>query len=131
MTNGDFIHPTGELTSDMYPGETLATNVDAWIVEAQSKTSDEDARKAWVYYRAFLAVANRFHAEAMIVDISDQVSRTRVLGQAQYWKDRSDQQMDAFLAATQNSGSFAIRSYAPDRTFDDTTIGVNKYGGFV
>lgn len=131
MTSADFIHPVGELTQEMFPGETLADNIDAWITESATKSSDATARAAWVYHRAFKTVANRFYAEAMDVSIEDQVSRKRVLGQAKYWEGRSDQSLDGFLAATSQGAAFGIRASASDRTFNDTTLGVDTYGGFV
>jgi len=70
VVSGDFIAPTGELRADMFPGDTLATNIAAWITSAEAKAPDnDDAQTAWVYYRAWTSVANRLGTNPAEVDI--------------------------------------------------------------
>ena len=62
----DFVlHPQGELMMSMFPDGDLDVNACVWFSEAETKTADMEtgetqdaAIKAWVYYRAFTAIAN-------------------------------------------------------------------------
>lgn len=66
MEATDFIAPTGLLTESLFPGQTLADLVTAWLAEAESKAAAADtleqqneAIAAWVYYRAYFDVWQR------------------------------------------------------------------------
>lgn len=94
VTATDFVAPTGELTADMFPGDTLSTNVAAYLTQAQSKApSNDDAQTAWVYYRAWTAIANRLGTNPAEIDIEGEGS-TRLLreqiafaqSRASYWR---------------------------------------------
>jgi len=68
LTSADFIYPTGEIQASFFPKETLATLIDAWIDQAETKVAsiaaaDQDTAAAfWVYYRAYSAIAMRIGA---------------------------------------------------------------------
>lgn len=55
----DLIYPGGDLLPSLFPDGDIQTVVGVWLTEATGKTSDTDAQRAWVYYRAYSAVATR------------------------------------------------------------------------
>lgn len=66
MVAADFVHPTGELTQLLFPGEDLTVLVNAWLTDANGRVASitdtarrDDATRAWVYHRGYTAVANR------------------------------------------------------------------------
>lgn len=90
LKGADFTHPVGELRSEMFPGDSLYDNLAAWIAEAESKAaSNEDAQKAWVYYRAWTAVADRMLTDPATIDIDGEGSRQYVLTQMQLARGRA------------------------------------------
>jgi hypothetical protein len=109
VVNGDFIAPTGELRADMFPGDTLATNITAWLTQAAVKAPDnDDAQTAWVYYRAWTDVANRLGTNPAEVDIEGE-GGVRTLkeqigfaqGRAAYW--RSEYEAETSSVVSQRS----------------------------
>ena len=66
LTSTAMQYPSGELTKSMFPDEAnLDDTIEIWIVDAQEKTStitdvvvQDAAQRAWVYYRAYTAIAN-------------------------------------------------------------------------
>ena len=62
LTNSDVTYPTGDLQPSMFPDGDLSTSATAWIADAVLQTTDEDAQKHWVYYRAYTAISNRIAA---------------------------------------------------------------------
>ena len=120
MTPSNFIHPAGELTDAMFPGETLTDNVGVWLAEAQGKSSNEPAQAAWVYYRVYSALATRFNLEAMEVDVKDQVRRRRLIEQFQHWDKKAGTYRARY--GTLIGGSSAIRASAAEPTFDSDTL---------
>ena len=63
LTNADFIQPTGQLATSLFPGVDVPTYVDAWIAEAEDLTEVEERQRAWVYHRAYRTIADRLNAE--------------------------------------------------------------------
>lgn len=112
VVNGDFIAPTGELTADMFPGDTLSTNITAWLAEAVVKAADnDDAQKAWVYYRAWTGVANRLgttpaevgiEGEGNVKTLKEQIAFAQ--GRAAYWRS----EYEAETASQVSQRSFPI-----------------------
>lgn len=100
MTTLDFIHPEGDLTADMFPGETLIDTVAPWLSQAEGKTDDEDAQAAWVYYRAYGAIWRRLASEPSIVDVEGEGSQQRLISQIAYWKSMRDEQLQLYNALT-------------------------------
>lgn len=108
----DFIAPEGELTADMFPGDTLATNVQAYLDQAELKAADnEDAQTAWVYYRAWTAVANRLATEPSSIDIEGEGSRQYLVPQmaaaqarANYWRS----EYESLTASTVSKRSYPV-----------------------
>lgn len=105
LSAGDFTEPEGELRPEMFPGVTdlKATDgyLDTWLSEANTKVSgstaslsaeeEEDAKKAWVYYRAYHQVWLRLTTNPRQEDLNED-------GSLRY----SDEQVKALeeLAAT-------------------------------
>lgn len=112
MAVSDFIAPDGELTPDMFPGDTLSANIGAYLAQAAVKAPDNDeAQTAWVYYRAWTAVANRLGTAPAEVDIEGE-GGIRTLkeqlafaqGRASYWRS----EYEAETASTVSQRSFPI-----------------------
>ena len=105
LSAGDFTEPEGELRADMFPGvddlETSGGYLDTWLGEANAKVSassaslssneKEDAKIAWVYYRAYHQVWLRLTTNPRQEDLNED-------GSLRY----SDEQVKALeeLAAT-------------------------------
>lgn len=62
LAASDLIYPDGDLLPSMFPDGDIDTAVGAWLVDAASKTLDEDAQRHWVYHRAYSVIANRIAA---------------------------------------------------------------------
>jgi len=105
LSAGDFTEPEGELRPEMFPGvsdlEATDGYLDTWLGEANTKVSasnaslssdeKEDAKKAWVYYRAYHQVWLRLTTNPRQEDLNED-------GSLRY----SEEQVKAFeeLAAT-------------------------------
>jgi hypothetical protein len=108
---GDFIHPSGELLPALFPNENLTNLVTTWLAEAATKVatfpagSVDAATAAWVYYRAFSAVANRLAAtptrEAYFNDVDRWVSADRV----EFFRGQAQQHLQTFQALTSAAAS--------------------------
>lgn len=51
-----FVVPTGDLRDSLFPDDELAGEgglLAAWIADAEGRTANEDAQRAWVYHRAY------------------------------------------------------------------------------
>lgn len=103
-----FIHPLGELQANMFPSETLATLVDAWIADGATKVtgvaaSEQDtATSHWVYHRAYATVAKRIAASPSSTSFGGGsgggVESTINWGQnkADYWEQLAKKELDSF-----------------------------------
>lgn len=104
MKTADFIHPTGELLPAFFPNETLAELVYAWMQEAEAKTAAlpascaEQAAAAWVYHRAFLAVANRIAATPTREAYFNDVDRWHSADRVEYFRDKAAGYLQQFQA---------------------------------
>ena len=75
----DFLRESGGyLNPDWYPDVKLQLLVSKWLKEARRKTSEEEAQRAWVYYRGYRDKAERLNAKAAQQDL-DGVGRERHL----------------------------------------------------
>lgn len=99
LTATSFIEPAGELAEELFPGKDLEEFAAAWLAEAQAKTSSEAAQAAWVYYRAYLTVANRFNIEAS-TEAKGSVSASRLFSQIDYWRKRAAEHRQEFDSLT-------------------------------
>jgi hypothetical protein len=65
LVAADLKTPKGELETFMFPDGSLDTRITAYLEEAEDKVADldsglqDDAARAWVYYRAYKAVCAR------------------------------------------------------------------------
>jgi hypothetical protein len=100
LTTADFIHPTGELTADLYPGDELDVNVAAWLAQAVGLTDDEAKQRHWVLYRAYGTVANRFHA-GLASESKGPASAARSDGQFRFWAGKAMDHLRAYHAGAQ------------------------------
>lgn len=62
LSASDLIYPDGDLLQMMFPDGDINTAVGAWLIDAATRTTAEDAQRHWVYYRAYTAIANRIAA---------------------------------------------------------------------
>ena len=99
LTATSFIEPAGELSEELFPGKDLEEFTTAWLAEAVTKTSSEAAQAAWVYYRAYLTVANRMNAEASSERKGD-VTAARVADQLAYWRKLAAEHRQEFDSLT-------------------------------
>ena len=60
----------------MLPGDDLTGAVAVWLIEAEAKAEGEDARRAWVYHRAYTAVYRRLETIAGSSSVSEKGSLT-------------------------------------------------------
>lgn len=95
----DFIEPTGELSSTLFPADTLTTNVAAWIADATARTDDEELQTHWVLHRAYSTVANRIHA-GLSSESKGPVSAARSDAQFRYWSGKAARHLRAYRAGT-------------------------------
>lgn len=95
----DLIAPKGNLTEAMFPGGDLEEHVEAWLDEAQAKTSSLPAQRAWVYHRAYGSVLDRLMLEAMSERKGD-ASAARSERQLEHWRRERDRHLTAYTALT-------------------------------
>lgn len=81
----ELIEPSGEIAPGLFPGESspdLEARLQTYIADAQDRigalpqapAEPDEAARAWVYYRAFIAAANRMAAAPMNASLADQGS---------------------------------------------------------
>lgn len=106
MTVADLIEPLGELSDSMF------TDVDeyvaAWLTEAEGKTSNEAAQRAWVYHRAYTSLANRMHA-GLASEKKGDASAARSDAQFAYWAGRASSALATFNGLTAGAGPILTR----------------------
>jgi hypothetical protein len=108
LVAADLIYPKGRLQPVLFPKETLATIVEAWLSEAETKVADVDAADQdaaathWVYYRAYSAIAERIAAspsrESFGGNSGGGVESTVDWGQnrADYWEKKAADELAEF-----------------------------------
>lgn len=102
MTPAEFIEPAGDLTTEMFPGKDLPVFVQAWLSEAEGKTSLVAAQRAWVYYRAFSHVANRLNA-GLASDRKADAAASLDASQFRYWRDLANERLSEYQTLTGRS----------------------------
>lgn len=98
VTAEQLIAPQGELEPALFPLGDLATRVDAYLVDALAKTAaasvpsaqQDAAVTAWVYHRAYTAVARRLAVEPERAEVDDQ-ARTYNVKQSSTFQSLADQ----------------------------------------
>ena len=88
----DLISPLGEIQQSMFPSDTLTDGstgvVDVLLTKAATLTDDEAKQEAFVYWKAYRAVANRFASE-LINEVRNKVERSRSDEQLKYWQAKA------------------------------------------
>lgn len=105
MEPTDFISPAGLLTTDLFPGRDLTALVEAWLAEAESKSSaaatleqQNEAIKAWVYYRAYFDVWQRLSSNPSSLALdgtSMSMGQEQIASYLNLWKSYQGQYNDA------------------------------------
>lgn len=108
MDAADFISPTGELTADLFPGIDLSAAVTAWINDALTRTSNPNAQRSWVLYRAYAHVADRMHA-GLASESKGPASASRSDAQFRYWRTRANAHLAAFRSVMAPDGVVEVR----------------------
>lgn len=110
MQPSDFIHPIGELQPALFPNEELADLVDTWLAEAQGKTAAlpagcvDEATGAWVYYRAYAAVANRIAATPTREAYFNNVDRWQSADRVEYFRRKAEEYRQRFEGLASMAG---------------------------
>lgn len=109
----DLIDPLGRILPELFPAEdsaALADRVSGWIAQGLADariaalTDSDAAVTAYVYARAFGAVADRLNAQAARQSFTEQGSREILKEQLAYWvgeRDRSEGELVGILAAAE------------------------------
>lgn len=97
MTAADFIQPTGELTTDLFPGVDLEAAVTAWIADAAARADNPNAQRSWVLHRAYATIADRMHA-GLASESKAGASAARSAEQFRYWSRKAREHLAAYQA---------------------------------
>lgn len=88
----DLINPLGNIRQDMFPSGTLTDGstgiVDVLLAKAVTLTDDESKQEAFVYWKAYADVANRF-AASLMSETRNKVARARSEAQLKYWQQEA------------------------------------------
>jgi hypothetical protein len=113
----DLLSPRGRVERSFFPGDsevTLEERLDSYIEEAEGLTSNEEAIKAWSYYRVYEAVADRLNSNPSTASLNDQGSRSYATSQidamerkAREWREKFD---GLAYGSGREAGSRAVRT---------------------
>lgn len=105
MEETDFIAPVGLLTAALFPGQNLEAMVSAWLTEAESKAAaaatpeqQNEAIRAWVYYRAYFDVWQRLSSNPASLSLdgtSMSMGQEQIASYLNLWKSYQGQYNDA------------------------------------
>lgn len=88
----DLISPLGDIRQDMFPNETLTNGstgiVDVLLAKAVTLTTDESKQEAFVYWKAYLSVANSF-AASLMSETRNKIARSRSEAQLKHWQQKA------------------------------------------
>ena len=117
LTAASFIEPAGELSEEMFPGKDLDEFAAAWLADAVARTDSEAAQRAWVYHRAYGAIANRFNLEAASEKKGD-ATAARLGEQLAHWRARAREELHEYHALTGALGGAYLQpvGYEPAET---------------
>lgn len=102
LTTDDVLAPKGKLTEAMFPDGDLDELAEAWLAEAQERTSHPRAQRAWVYYRAYEHILDRVMLEAFSERKGD-ASATRHEAQLAHWRRARDRHHAEYASLTGSS----------------------------
>lgn len=121
-TVAEFIHPAGELLPAFFPNEEIASLVHTWLTEAQGKTAAlpaacvEPATAAWVYYRAYAAVANRIAATPTREAYFNDVDRWHSADRVEYFRAKAEEhraRFESLASVTSDGGGVTVTQRPP------------------
>lgn len=107
LTVDDLEQPLGELDASLFPNGDIDNLCAAWLAQAIAKieantgiaTADQDAAAAaWVYYRAYMQVADRFANSPSTIVVDGTVTRTTAADQRKYFADRAAYWLDFYYS---------------------------------
>lgn len=106
ISSVDFTHPGGDFTAEMFPGDTLSSNLSEWITSAEAKTDDEDQQTAWVNHLGWRAYANRLIRTPEEVEVEGEGRQQYAWKEQMAWAERRAQHyLDEYLALRDESST--------------------------
>lgn len=109
MTPSAFIAPAGELQTSMFPGIDLKSHLAEWFSQAKGKTDNEDARVAYVYWKAYDHLLLRLNSNPHEYDLNDEGEVRWQPQQLDALRARRNAKRDAFQDATSASSRSRTR----------------------
>lgn len=105
LITDDLTLPNGELSTDLFP-DNCETLLVGWLQQAAAKVEasegittaeQNEAAAAWVYYRAYTAVADRMAQEAESITVGPRTERTGA-NRFKYFMDRANYWLGVYQA---------------------------------
>jgi len=121
LSADDFTHPEGELDPEVYPKDTLDSDLDTWISQAQQETSDEEVQKHYVYGRAYGFICEHLQNQPSEAEAEEGTRYRRRMQQIRHFCSKASAYQDAFEeAVTGEEQGETWSTLSPDRGQDDT-----------
>lgn len=121
LSADDFTHPKGEIDPEVYPTDTLDSDLQTWISQAQTETSDEEAQEAYVYGRAYGFICERLQNQPSEAEAEEGTRYRRRMQQIRHFCSKAQAYKDAFEeAVTGEEQGETWGTLAPDRGTDNT-----------
>lgn len=122
LTPADLTYPAGQLQEGFFPDDDLQGNLVVWLAEAKDKVADvvldqqDDAAAAWVYYRAYQAVARRIGAQPSRESYGgagggSNVTRDWGQNKSDYWEGLADEQLALFQGYVHTSSGGTVTHF--------------------
>lgn len=105
----DLKYPDGELQPAMFPGGDIDTNLDVWLADAVTKTTNDDAQRHWVYYRAYTVIAGRLAVAPSSQSSFGDISRSIAGSQIKHFADLATQHRSEFDRLTETESFTELR----------------------
>ncbi len=106
ITIDSLVQPLGELTPMLFPDNILADLLDGWLTDAVNHVmaipgiaaeNQNAAAAAWVYYRAYLAMALRLANEPESITVGPRTERGGS-GQLKFFTDLANERLSLFYS---------------------------------
>jgi len=121
LSADDFTHPKGQIDPEVYPKDTLDSDLGEWISQAQAETPDEDAQEAYVYGRAYEFICERLQNQPSEAEAEEGTRYRRRMQQIRHFCSKAKRYMDAFEeAVTGEEQGDTWGSLSPERMQEDT-----------
>lgn len=132
----DLVQPVGELDSDLFPNGDIDAFVIAWLLQAVTKVeantgitaaNHNAAATAWVYYRAYTQVADRFANSPSTIIVDGTVTRTTAADQRKYFADKATYWLDWYYGLNTLVPAITVPTFfgtvSARRPYDCTPLG--------